>query len=111
MDANPGKGDDMGDKKNCWEIKKCGRETGGKNAVEFGVCPAAADKKFNGIHGGKNGGRCCWALVGTLCGGRVQGTFASKSLNCFHCEFYKLVKQEEGGTFLLTTVILDKIKE
>jgi hypothetical protein len=27
-------------KVNCWEFKKCGRESQGPNAAELGVCPA-----------------------------------------------------------------------
>ena len=68
-------------KTNCWEFKVCGREPGGSKVNEFGVCPAAIDKKVNGIHDGINGGRCCWAVAGTLCGGVVQGTFSKKMLD------------------------------
>lgn len=28
-------------KLNCWEFKKCGRETGGLKIKEMGVCPDA----------------------------------------------------------------------
>ena len=62
---------------NCWEFKKCGREVGGAKAKELGVCPAYP-----------NHGRSCAALAGTLCGGKVQGTFAQKFANCLKCEFY-----------------------
>jgi hypothetical protein len=86
----------MSVKKNCWEFKKCGREPGGPKAMELGVCPAAAVASANGLNGGRNGGRICWALTGTFCGGRIQGTFAQKLGNCMTCEFYKLVWQEEG---------------
>jgi hypothetical protein len=89
----------MGPKVNCWEFKKCGREPGGAKAADLGVCPAAANAGAAGINEGRNGGRICWALTGTLCGGRVQGTFAEKLLNCMDCEFYQLVKAEEGANF------------
>lgn len=82
-------------KKNCWEYKKCGREPGGKNADELGVCIAATEKRMNGVHGGKNGGRACWVFNGTLCGGAVQGTFAAKMSNCLQCDFFKEVSKEE----------------
>lgn len=81
---------------NCWDFKKCGRELGGIKAKELGVCPAATESRLNTTNSGKNGGRACWALTGTLCGGKVQGTFASKVGNCLQCEFYKLVAHEEG---------------
>jgi hypothetical protein len=62
---------------NCWEFKKCGREAGGAKAAELGVCPAYP-----------NQGQACARIAGTLCGGVVQGTFASKLANCMKCEFY-----------------------
>lgn len=84
---------------NCWEHKGCGREPGGVKVKELGVCPAATDTKAHGINSGQNGGRMCWALTGTFCGGKVQGTFAQKELSCMNCEFYKNVKSEEGKGF------------
>ncbi|MBF0293057.1 MAG: response regulator [Nitrospinae bacterium] len=81
---------------NCWEFKKCGREPGGAESVELGVCPAALDTSFNGLNGGENAGRICWAVAGTLCGGKVQGTFAEKQISCMVCDFLKTVKEEES---------------
>lgn len=63
---------------NCWEFKRCGREEGGQKADKLGICPAYPDK-----------GRDCARVVGTLCGGKVQGTFAEKLGNCMYCDFYK----------------------
>lgn len=82
-------------KLNCWEFMKCGREVGGKNVEKLGVCPAATETKTNGIHGGINGGRCCWAVAGTLCNGKTQGTFVDKFMDCSKCPFSILVNQEE----------------
>lgn len=82
---------------NCWEFKKCGRQPGGEKTAEFGVCPASAEARCQGINGGDNGGRSCWAIAGTLCGGQVQGSFAMKLKNCLSCEFYKSVIIEEGA--------------
>ena len=62
---------------NCWEFKKCGREEGGANVAEFGVCPAYP----------KNG-NCCARVAGTYCGGEVQGEFATKLANCMDCDYY-----------------------
>ena len=78
-------------KLNCWEIKKCGREPGGHKAMERGVCPATSATSCNGINGGKNGGRICWAIAGTFCGKRVSGAIAQKLGNCKKCEFYKRI--------------------
>lgn len=89
-------------KENCWEIKNCGREPGGVKTEEFGVCPAAVDDTSTGINSGEKGGRICWGVTGTLCGGKVQGTFAEKQSSCMSCEFFAKVKTEEGpGNFKL----------
>jgi len=97
-------------KLNCWEYKKCGREPGGVKVHELGTCPAATEKKTDGINNGKNGGRACWAISGTLCGGKVQGEFAMKLLNCLTCEFYQLVGMEEGPNHQSSKEILAKLK-
>lgn len=60
-------------KTNCWEYMKCGRE---KDATI--KCPACP-----------NFGRMCWAVAGTFCEGKVQGTFAQKYEDCKKCEFYQ----------------------
>jgi hypothetical protein len=86
-------------KQNCWQFKRCGREPGGTKVSELGVCPSATETRANGVNSGKNAGRACWALTGTFCGGKVQGSFASKVANCMTCDFYRLVLQEEGANF------------
>ena len=98
-------------KTNCWEFKKCGREPGGLKVAEFGVCPAATNTKLNNTNSGKNGGRSCWALAGTLCGGKVQGMFAQKMQNCMACDFYKIVQDEEkrDGTLVKTSDLISRI--
>ena len=95
---------------NCWEFKKCGRTPGGANAASLGVCPAAVAANANGINGGTSGGRACWALTGTLCGGKVQGTFAMKLANCLQCEFYKLVSAEEGKQLVSSRELLSRVQ-
>ena len=62
---------------NCWEFIKCGREKGGTKAAEQGVCPAYPD------HGTQ-----CVNVAETLCGGKAQGTFEIKLLECMSCDFY-----------------------
>jgi signal transduction histidine kinase len=57
----------------CWEFMKCGRD---KDCTT--KCPAHP-----------NFGRVCWAVAGTFCQGRVQGTFAQKYDDCKKCEFYQ----------------------
>ncbi len=89
-------------KLNCWEFKKCGREPGGVKVAELGICPASVAREYHGTNGGKNGGRICWFVTGTFCGGKVQGTFAQKRLSCLSCEFLQKVKAEEAQEFVLT---------
>src|SRR5512146_827652 len=87
--------DDAMNKKNCWEYKGCGREPGGRKASELGVCPVTEYQSFDGAHGGKKAGRTCWVVAGSLCGGKIQGTYAQKLNNCWRCDFMNLVKKEE----------------
>ena len=97
-------------KLNCWEFKKCGREPGGVKVAELGVCSAPVEVRTHGTNSGQNGGRACWAITGTLCGGQVQGTFAMKLENCISCEFYRLVATEEGPNHESARDILTKLR-
>jgi hypothetical protein len=81
---------------NCWEVLNCGREPGGAHAEERGVCPAAIDQEAHGLNHGKNGGRICWAIVGTFCDGDPSGSNVERNKVCSDCEFYQKVKAEEG---------------
>ncbi len=93
-------------KKNCWEYKKCGRETGGANAHELGICPAATETRLNGVHSGENSGRSCWVVAGTLCRGEVHGNFALKYETCLICDFFNKVKREEWGNYQFAVSLL-----
>lgn len=96
---------------NCWEFKKCGREPGGSKSAELGVCPAATDKRLDKIHNGKNSGRACWMVTGTLCKGEIQGVYAKKFGNCMNCDFYKIVKEEEYPNFTMSNILLKKLED
>jgi hypothetical protein len=85
---------------NCWELLKCGREPGGMNVDELGVCAATTSIKHDGINNGMNGGRYCWAITGTYCKGEVQGTFARKIKNCIDCKLFLQVQSQEGRGFV-----------
>ncbi len=98
-------------KKNCWEYKGCGRERGGKNEKKLGLCPATVDARLNGVHGGVNAGRACWVMAGTFCEGEVQGTFAQKYRDCVLCDFYQLVRKEEGSNYEISLQLLKKLRE
>jgi len=97
-------------KLNCWEAKKCGREPNGAKAAELGVCPVTVESKLDGTHGGRHAGRACWVVAGSLCGGKVQGTFAAKFENCENCDFYAKVRQEEYPDFKYSSVLLAKLR-
>ncbi len=84
-------------KTNCWDYKKCGRQPGGPREKDLGVCPSAVNSTNAGKNGGKAAGRFCWKVAGTLCGDRVQGTFVNKMMDCVKCDFFKMVKAEEGA--------------
>jgi hypothetical protein len=98
-------------KKNCWEFKGCGRHEGGAHEKDLGICPAAVEKKLDGIHGGMNAGRTCWVVAGTMCSGEVQGTFAKKCSQCIDCDFYKSVSTEEGKGFLSPVILMNMLGE
>ena len=91
----------MTDKINCWEFEKCGREPDGVNVTELGICQAAADQGMDGVNHGKNGGRICWSVVGTLCQGKDHRDLAKKKEACMNCAFFIMVKAAEKGGFQL----------
>lgn len=95
---------------NCWEVKQCGWEPGGRLASVFGPCPTPVEQRANWIHGGRNAGRSCWAIDGTRCDGRFQGCFASKVGYCTECAFYKKVHREEGSTIVPSLNILRRFR-
>lgn len=90
------------ERKNCWEVKRCGREQGGKNSTELGICPAAMPSFHDGLNRGEYSGRSCWLVAGTFCNGEIQGTYAVKLSSCMYCEHMISVTEEEGRRFMLT---------
>ena len=60
----------------CWEYMQCGR-----NVNDEIKCPAYP-----------HFGQVCWAVAGTLCAGKIEGTFAQKIDDCRNCKFYTMVK-------------------
>jgi len=55
-------------------------------------------------------GGTSWVVSGTLCKGEVQGTFAQKYKNCEICDFYQMVRKEEGPGFTYSVLLLKRIK-
>jgi len=102
-------------KENCWEYIKCGREPGGKRIFKSGVCKVSIDFESNGVNGGRNAGRICWAVSGTLCSdsiGHPESSYIIKQgkISCLSCPFFHKVKKEEGyGNF--TTLKKETVKK
>ena len=82
-------------KTNCWDFKKCGRIASGSHEKDLGVCPVYTAMDLDGMHGGRNAGRACWVVAGSLCGGKRQGNEEQKRTACWECDFLHLVKKEE----------------
>ncbi len=93
---------------NCWEYTGCGHAKD-NGANEGHSCPAAAETRLDGVHGGVNAGRACWVVLGTLCGGEVQTDLAKKYEMCGTCEFYRIVKREEETNLELTVNLLERV--
>ena len=98
-----------GGKLNCWEYIECGREPGGRRADRLGVCPTAVEQRADGINGGINGGRCCWAIAGSMCRSTSQGVYPKKLEICLECSFFKKVEREEGPGFTFLKDVLDRL--
>lgn len=96
---------------NCWEFLNCGRNRDGAENSECSICPASVEKRLNGVHGGKNAGRACWVLSGTMCYGTIQETFAQKYKTCAECDFFKAVQAEEGADRQDSMLLLAKLEE
>jgi hypothetical protein len=98
-------------KLNCWEYFECGREIGGANTRELGVCPASTSTANTGINNGIRAGRSCWTVEGTLCNESIQGEIEEKLLGCINCSFFKLVDDEESRAFVLLDEAIIKKRE
>jgi len=63
----------------CWDFMKCGH----KKDASCPVVLQTEDKK-------------CWLVVGTFCGGKVQGDYAQQFKSCVDCGYYKYMQGQEG---------------
>ena len=63
----------------CWEYMQCGRDK--DSSVK---CPAYP-----------HFGKACWAVAGTLCSGKIQGTFAQKIEDCRKCDFFLSIQEQK----------------
>jgi hypothetical protein len=82
---------------NCWEYFNCGRGPNHSVVHELGVCPAVVRAEADGVNHGKNGGRFCWTIEGTL----YPGNAIEKFKYCSECDFFKEVSHQEGRFFVI----------
>lgn len=70
------------DHKSCWQIMHCGREPGGRNAEEQGICVAA-----------RMPGSACWLVAGRPHPDPTNMCFRLRSgrKSCLDCKVYSLV--------------------
>ena len=90
------------DQPNCWEFTQCGKEPGGANVDESGPCPAALEAGLDGVNGGENAGRLCWAVDGTLCHNHSPAPGEDKIASCIACPFFQKVQESEDAGDLRT---------
>ena len=99
---------------NCWQHKGCGREPNGFNAKK-GVCPASVERRLDGVHGGEKAGRACWAISGVMCESEKKGTLTLKyrrlMKTCDDCDFYLLVRKEEGADFMYSANLMMELSK
>ena len=86
---------------NCWQYRRCGREPGGENVSELGICNAALPSKNDLVNHGKNSGRICWTIADTKCDGEPTCKILDDINTCLTCEFLKYVTQQERQKFIL----------
>lgn len=88
-------------KVNCWDYMNCGREIGGVRVKNLGHCPAMTYTAFHGTNGGFRSGRYCWYVAGSFHKDPPECSHVSKVGDCLDCDFFNLVKKEEGDSFQL----------
>lgn len=96
----------LANRKNCWEFMGCGREVGGRRAKKNGACPASTETSLHAIHGGKNAGRACWTINGTLCRSGPPDELEKKKVFCESCSFYRSLLQEEHPHLIVSDDLL-----
>ncbi len=87
-------------KHNCWEFNHCGREFGGSEIHQYGVCQSVTFTAFNGTNNGFNAGRYCWAVSGSIKDSPKTCIHHPPFEDCEQCEFYLSVKEEENINFI-----------
>ncbi len=78
----------------CWEQLKCGAET--CSPGDKGWCPVPFDESLNGVNGGTNGGRACWAVLGAKCRAGDATAPPGDAEVCVACPVLSTVRTQEG---------------
>lgn len=87
-------------KMNCWEYFKCGKDVQSKQEDETKkVCNVSITQNINHVNSGRNAGRICWDITGSLCDTFEKGDMIYKEKKCETCEFKALVEKEERENY------------
>jgi len=98
-------------RKNCWEFRKCGRETARPGDSP---CPACTCKDLDGANGGRNAGRACWVAAGSMNFDEQSGQHPHPQKHCWMCDFFNAVREEEASStagFLFTRPAMEQAKQ
>ncbi len=96
-------------KQNCWEFMKCGKGASRDGRRRKQTCPAALEERLDGVNEGKNAGRSCWVVSGTLGRNGNQGSIAGKIATCGGCDFFNLVMREEYPNIVPISSLLARL--
>ncbi|MBF0357065.1 MAG: hypothetical protein HQL70_00585 [Magnetococcales bacterium] len=83
---------------NCWDFQRCGFGPKECKGDDDKICPAASHKHADGFLGGENGGRACYFIADTICGGSPM-TPEQKKERCNSCSFFHTLSNKYGETF------------
>ncbi len=90
-------------KLNCWEFTNCGMEPDGIFAQIHGPCPvASASMKYDGVNGGRGGGRICWEIMRNNAGS-IRHECRFNRMPCRKCKFFMRVMAEESVPAVVET--------
>lgn len=79
-------------KRNCWDIKKCGK--GPKSGVEtdIGNCPVVREC----TEGDPSSGRSCWKVRIKDDRGRLVPNWSRDDKDCLNCDVMDTLRKEDG---------------
>jgi hypothetical protein len=86
----------------------CGRGPDDARPEGVEACRAATERLLDGMNGGRNGGRSCWAVVGSFAMDRHECGNADE-LACIYCDFFRSVVRDELPHLELSPAILERL--